>query len=247
MQNKPVSFVYPFMEKLAQGDELKRSIRSLCKHVKFDFEVVIVGDKPAWYQGKFIPTDKVRGVRFARAFDIANKLKTIAYSDEISEDFVYLYDDVYLVNDCTIDDFKKVIALEPLPEKGEVRVGSNVWRLLMRETHKSLGLDKAYNYETHIPRMLNKKKLDLILKAYELKTRPMLFSTLYYNEYFERPDVVLTEKNEYKAGIYNAIPYNKIEQECRNKKFLNHSENAYRDSMIRFLETRFNEKSQYEL
>ena len=85
------SVVIPYLHRLSQGDEIKRALRSWEKHAQFDFEPVIVGDKPTWYTGKHIPTIPVRGKKFARAFDIATKITLVASSDLVTEDFIYSY------------------------------------------------------------------------------------------------------------------------------------------------------------
>src|SRR5574338_1171546 len=153
--------VYPYLESLSQGQELKYSIRSLCKFLDFDFDVVIIGDKPSWYNGKHIQTNAVRGVNFARAFDIARKLEFVFESDLISDDFIWCYDDIYAVNRCGWGYFGKVIALEPRPIK-PVRMGSNKWNKMLESSFDALDIDKAWNYETHLPRMFNKTRLKWI-------------------------------------------------------------------------------------
>ena len=94
--------------------------------------------------------------------------------------------------------------------------------------------------------MLNKTKLRQLIRDHKPHKNPLLFSTIYYNEYFETPDIVLTERNEIKAGIYKATSYVGIVDQCRGKLWLNHGEKAWNDSMSRFLKNNYPEPCRYE-
>jgi len=243
------TFVYPYMAQLAQGQELKYSIRSLCKYVKFDFDVVIVGDKPSWYNGKHIQTGQVRNINFAKAYDIAKKIKAICESDLVSNDFIYMYDDVYCVNDCQLSDFQKVIAMDylaPNPKKTKFG-GSGKWMQLLTDTRKLLQMENVWSYETHLPRMFNKGHLELVMNSYNLLNKPLLISTLYFNELFEKPDVVLVNDNKYKAGVFQKMTTAQIEATCKGKLWMNNTENAWNSNLDRFLLSLLPNKCVYEI
>jgi len=242
------TFVYPYMAQLAQGQELKYSIRSLCKYVNFDFDVVIVGDKPNWYNGKHIQTGKVRGINFAKAFDINYKLKAMCESELISDDFIYLYDDVYCVNECSLEDFKKVIAMDYLAEKPKQtkQGGSSKWMQLLTDTRKLLQVKEAWSYETHLPRMFNKKHLAMVMDSYNIFNKPLLISTLYFNELFDKPDVVLVNENKYKAGIFQKMTTAQIAKACEGKLWMNNTENAWGSGLDNFLLSLLPNKCEYE-
>lgn len=244
------SIVYPFFQGKAQGDELKFSIRSLCKYAQFDFEPVIIGDLPTWYKGKHIPVKAIRNKRFTRAFDIANKLNIICQSEMISKDFVYMYDDQYFINNVMLEDISGAIAMSEIHKVHPVNAGSEVWRELMNRTVVALkdnGCDgRIYNYETHLPRVLNKQRLKLIIDAYQLKSTPLLFNTLYFNEYHDKPKVELEKENNIKAGVYKAMNRTQIESLCRNKLILNNGDAGWNHQLNVFLKNTFAEKCRYE-
>ena len=245
-----ISVVIPYMERLAQGQgnekELKYAIRSFEKYCDFDFNIVLVGDCPSWYKGDFIPTQAIRGMQFARCFDIANKLNHICNSPIITDDFIYSYDDIYLINKCTIDDFKKIVALGIANRHSVSKDGSENYKRLFAQTIKDLDKDELYIYETHLPRILNKEKLSLIYRAYNLRQRPILFSTIYFNEFFDYPDEILMEKNTIKLGIYQQLPKSEIERQVKDYKFLNHTEKSYGIGMQNFLKEKYKNKSRFE-
>ena len=240
-----ITVVIPYLHKLAKlsgGDELKFAVRSWSKYFKDDFNIVIIGDKPEWYTGDHIACLPIRGMTFARAFDIALKLELATLSPLITEDFIYTYDDVYLIDDCTVKDFEVIRALEIMPKGYNLPKASMTWQRLLEATVKKLP-EPSWNYETHLPRIFKKDWLARILKTYQLRRNAMLVSTLYYNEFYDKPDMVLMEKNDFKAGIYERANSATINKAIKGKKVLNHFEAAYNDSMKRFLNERFNEKS----
>lgn len=241
-----ISVVIPYLQETSQGDELRYALRSWSKFFKDDFNIVLVGDKPVWYVGDYIKTISIRGKSFTRALDITLKLNVIIASKGITDEFIYSYDDVYLLSDCTVKDFQQTIAIETMPANYKMPRASGKWKRLLEVTFKSLNLDVVYNYETHLPRMFKKEWLNMIIQAYRLDKNPMLVSTLYYNEFFDKPDLILSQNNEFKAGIYDRINYVRLQQMIRGKKVLNHSENAYNDAMKRLLRELYKEKSKFE-
>lgn len=243
------TIVYPYLQRLSQGEELKYSIRSVCKYAQFEFDILIVGDKPTWYTGKYLPTHPIRGKRFTRAFDIARKLEIICDSKLITDDFLYMYDDQYFINPVQLADLSGAIAISEIVKREEARVGSEVWKELLKRTVDALhesGCERIYNYETHLPRVLNKARLKLVLDAYQLHKNPLLFNTIYFNEYFHQPRIILEQKNEIKAGVYNALISDQIRNQCRGKLVLNHGEKAYNHQMKIFLKNSFPENCKFE-
>lgn len=238
-----VSIVYPYLHELSQGLELRQSFRSMHKHLKFPFEVILVGDAPEWYTGKHIKTEPVRGKTFARAFDIARKLDLICNSPIVSEDFIYCYDDQYALSDIDLSYFDNVVALEPYIGR-PVKNASGKWNRLLEQTFNVLGAPEreVWNFETHLPRKFNKGNLWQLHRDYDLHRNPLLFSTLYYNEYFDRPDVVLVEKNDIKAGVYSKLSYPQIEQLCNGKLWLNNGEAGWSPSLDRFIKNAYPQK-----
>jgi len=231
------SVVYPYIHSKDFGHELKCSIRSVQKYADFDFDIWVIGEKPAWYKGNHIPFPKNE----SRVFDIARKLKIILETSAISDDFVYMYDDVYFLQKTSLKRLKTVIAKEP---KG-VRIqgaASRGWKMLLESTYESLGsIEKLWNYETHLPRLLNKERLRVIYESYNLRVSSLLFNTLYFNEYFDKPDIVLSEKNDIKLGLYSPYNFERIKEMQKGKWYLNHDDNGYTQGCKKFI-TEINEK-----
>jgi len=227
-----ISLVYPYMAQLSseQDTELELSIRSMCKNLKFDFNVVIVGDKPKWYNGDHIYANPIRGIQFTRAFDIANKLSLIVNSDLITDDFIYCYDDIYALQPISLEYFDEVVA--QCDENSVKLNGSGKWNRMLQESFNRLNIEQKWNYETHLPRKFNKQKLAKIITSYNLHKNPLLFSTLYYNEYFDKPTLMA---NDVKCQIYSKTSINDIDQKATGKLWLNHGQNGWNGSLKRYL------------
>lgn len=244
------TIVYPYLHQLSQWDELKYSIRSVCKNFKEPFEIVIIGDKPTWYNGKHIQTTPIRGRKFTRAFDIARKLEIICKSEMITENFVYMYDDQYFINSTELKDFDGAVCMNEIVKRKVPKLGSETWLELMARTVEVLhqnGHEKIYNYETHLPRVLSKKKLRIMMDAYDLHRNPLLFNTIYFNEFYPVPRIILEQSNPIKAGVYKPMTSDGIRHLCRDKKILNNGERGFNHSLKIFLKNSFPEKCRFEL
>jgi hypothetical protein len=241
-----ISIVIPYLQQLSESkdDELRLALRSWCKYAMFDFNIILVGDKPNWYTGDHIATTPIRGRQYTRAYDIANKIRHIVGSEIITDHFIYSYDDIYAIAPVKREYFDLIVAESHMASA--TYLGSGKWNELLERTYKAVTLDQMYNYETHLPRMFNKKRLENIYNAYELEVNPLLFSTLYYNEYFKEPDIVMNKSNEIKAFLPGKCTREQIIDKCKGKIFLNNTNVAWNNSLSAYLKNLFPEKCRFE-
>ncbi len=87
--------VIPYQDDRRQGVELKFSIRSLFKHFKAIEDVILVGDRPLWYQGEHIP---LRDIPLRREYSMYVKAMAAAKQYNLSE-FLYTTDDHFITKD----------------------------------------------------------------------------------------------------------------------------------------------------
>jgi hypothetical protein len=110
-----------------------------------------VGKKPDWYTGKFINVDK-----FGDNYDkVREALRVVSKTDEISEEFVLMNDDFFIVKP-----IKNVpyFYTGTLSERIAARRSGGYSRLLMK-TEKDLRDRKfkdALDYELHVPMAMTK-------------------------------------------------------------------------------------------
>ena len=164
------------------GLELQLSIRSVQRNFDGDPQITVVGTKPSWYTGHFIPlapNQKCREAMSRRPFrDTQNKLNHCLHSPEIDEKFVWMMDDVYLMKQTRIEDLQ-VPRHDPW-----YRVNmKTVWHQLIRITFAELAKHGKSNlqYGTHLPHVFEKSKLSEMFAKYDYPRQLLLFEILYGN------------------------------------------------------------------
>lgn len=237
MKCTATTFVYPYVK---SGDdfELHCSILSILKNFDGEVNFVIIGDKPSFKDIDFMFIESER--KPMRALDIAHKLQTIINDLRIPENFVWIYDDVYFINPVKLEDLKQVYALQDLTGKDPESLkfdASKRWADMFKSTIAILIKENkpVINYETHLPRFLNKKKLQSTIRKYDLINSRVLFSTLYFAG-TKNPTFLKPKMDNIKLGLYIAFTdVNKLHKKIKDNKFLNYSEVAYTQAMKELL------------
>jgi hypothetical protein len=155
------------------NEELRYSIRSAVKNLKFD-KLWVVGGKPSWYSGPYIEVPQT-GRKYQNVQDSANK---IFYSPEISDPFILMNDDFYII--------------EPVDSPTNFNGGKLIDRAIMYDTlapfskyteklfdtHSFLlkcGIKEPLDFELHVPIVIHKSGFK---KAF---TSKFLWRSLYGN------------------------------------------------------------------
>ena len=101
-----------YFRKTGIFNELDYSIRSVRKNFKGVGDCYVVGDNPH-LDVKHIEVQRIETSKWGyfRHFDQIKKLKAILDSD-ISDDFVLMYDDIYLINKVKRSDLAKFIIIK---------------------------------------------------------------------------------------------------------------------------------------
>lgn len=141
-----------------ENEELRYSLRSIEENLP-GHNVVVIGHKPAWYSGDFIPVKDI-GNKF---FNISNCLITACNTPSISSNFVFMNDDFFLLKP-----LKRIPRLHGglLSDKIEayraLTGNTNQYTGLLSKTSNkllSMGITDAIDYDIHVPMQFNKKKL----------------------------------------------------------------------------------------
>lgn len=231
--NTITHFVYPYY---AGTDgpiwkELFFSVRSIQKYFKGKYKIFIVGDNPSLKNVTHIPCNRITGVTNVKAFDAVNKLLKICESELINDDFIYMYDDIIYLAPLKVINAKKVIAHNYVDNAGTYFLKSGVkpdeiWIKFFENTINLLKQEdlSTYNYETHLPRYLNKEKIKSIINKYKLEENALLINTLYFNNYHKKPDVLLKDTPYIKAGFYYPLQEEAMLKIIKGKKILNYND-----------------------
>lgn len=141
-----------------KNEELRYSIRSVIANVATVKNIWVVGDKPDWYAGNFIPTKPV-GNSFE---NVRNNLRHVIANSEISEDFVLMNDDFFIVQKINSVSLYYGGLLNKRYQEHQELAGPNFYATFLDKTDrvlKQMGIKEPLNYELHVPMPFNKIKL----------------------------------------------------------------------------------------
>lgn len=199
---------------LKHGDDnesLKYSLRSIEKYAPDFGKIIMIGGKPNWIQN-------VEYIRIPQMFQrkwLNAKLNfmTACYSPIVSNDFVLMNDD-FILNK-PIKNWQESLAKvkntidEQIAEYNQIDLYNNytkAFEKLLEPLKLALGKDILYNYELHIPMIVNKQKFQEMIKCPEIKDIMDYDLALYrsiYGNYSSAPfnqiidDVKLEEKTDF--------------------------------------------------
>lgn len=146
-----------------ENEELRYSIRSVIENLPHD-NIWVVGGKPKWYSGNHIAVSQD-----GRKYDNARKnMKAIAASSEISEDFILMNDDFFVVS--PVDQLRHYhggLLSERISFLRE-KYGVSQYSQMLAKTAKYLaqrGIHEPLDYALHIPFMMNKTNMSQIIDS----------------------------------------------------------------------------------
>ena len=170
-----VDFVY--ICKSGDNEELRYSIRSVVNSFP-EAKIWLVGGKPNWYSGNHIHVDQNHH-KYANAI---NNLHALCSSEEISNEFVLMNDDFFIIKKIdSIDQFYNGLLSDKIDRYVKI-TGSSMYikKLILTRTRLiDQGIQHPYDYELHIPMPMEKDKLNNIIKKYP----SCLWRSMYGNMY----------------------------------------------------------------
>jgi hypothetical protein len=145
---------YVYICRNGDNDELRYSLRSIEENMP-EGRVWVVGHRPIWYIGDFIPVDDIGG-----KFDnIVNCIKTVSENNDISDNFILMNDDFFALN--PIDKLKNYhggLLENKIARYKELRMAPKYIRLLelTLKQLKENGISNPIDYDIHVPIIMNK-------------------------------------------------------------------------------------------
>lgn len=281
-----LNIVIPLAGKSAWADnnELLYFLRSLDKNLHVPFRVKLYARQlPRWISKevdyeivpKFYPdsarkyheVNKYKKKHYEMYFDVLNKIYLISQDTSLGENVLYGYDDVLLLK--PVDDQKILggrVAMMHYKE-GKKIFDANVTKW-GRTATRAFGILRTLNrplwdYETHLPRMLNRRQLKIMFSAFppDQEVIPYAPSTLYYNLFYNKPDEKIYKENKIKAGFYGTrskelvdfadypcTDIDDIKKYAKGKLWLNYNNNgiARYTALKEWIQKTFPKKSRFE-
>jgi hypothetical protein len=252
-RGRRISVVYPYVHEadgpatFAQWEELRYSMRSL-KNLNANFEVFVVGDDPGWFSDKvnYIPLPRICD---NPPLDIINKLNKAIEHPDITDDFIWMNDDIYIINRVELWEVYMLKAMNNLA-KLDLKP-KNLWYRNLIKTYEKLRQLKCstWNYSTHLPFVYNKQKMQELIEVFDLENESYLITTLYHNYFYPKslPLVLNVKLDDMKVAAYRKdFDYDLMKRFFVYKKFFNHSVHGFSDKVKRILSETFPEPSVYE-
>jgi hypothetical protein len=229
-----MDFVY--ICKDGNNEELRYSIRSVVKSFP-DSNIWVVGGKPTWYDGNYINVKQV----LTKYRNAIQNLNAICNSNEISEEFILMNDDFYIVKNInTIETYHGGLLLDKINLYQKINSNSNYTRKLAAtyKKIKSLNIESPLDYELHVPMIMEKKKLKQILQNND----QFLWRSIYGNVFGvggeQMEDVKVYTKGPLVLKSYNLKKDEHI--------YLSSADTSFDMILSNILKKQFTEKTKYE-
>jgi hypothetical protein len=218
-----------------ENEELRYSIRSAVKNLPHD-KIWVVGGKPDWYTGNHISVNQTKD-KYQNAKE---NLKVITKSEEISESFILMNDDFYIINKVNTIPYMHAKTLDDKIKSRDDQFSGNSYMNILRKTLHILSKKSTtppLDYELHVPMVMEKKKLSLILR----------FGGLWRSVYGNTFNVGGIEMTDVKVYEESSVFYpSSYDMNDLKYDYLSSNDGSFEDVKKIILDKRFSSKSIYE-
>ena len=179
--------VIPYCAEGAQGRELEYAVAGWRRHFKEDFFLVLVGDYAPVDVDVFIPCKRIEHKddgNYIPHLDHVHKFLRVMELFPEQKGFIYTCDDMYAVNDFTLEDVKRLKYLDD--DMGGNMLSPNAWDRDVAKT-RNLCVQEGLpvrNFVCHLPVYYEKQKLMAIYKAFDCEHNSCVVEDVYFNAYF---------------------------------------------------------------
>jgi hypothetical protein len=229
-----MDFVYICKEGI--NEELKYSIRSVIESFP-DSNIWVVGGKPDWYVGNYINVEQ----KESKYKNAVENLKTISTSDQISESFVLMNDDFYIIKKIDkIENFHGGYLLNKINLYQKLNGNSQYTRKLSGtyKKLKALGFENPLDYELHVPMIMEKEKLKITLELID----QFLWRSIYGNKF----EVGGTEMQDVKVYTSGPLVLKSYNLNIDSHTYLSSADSSFNNIFNKILKDKFNKKTKFE-
>lgn len=160
--------------------ELLYSIQSVKKYLKGHRNIYIIGEHPGFEFG-FIHIPHID--RFDKDTNICDKVAVACRHPDVSDDFVFMNDDVYFNKPMRCEDIP-VTYIGELRERATNKVQNKFYKIVLMNTYNAL-IKKwlpTKDFDGHMPQVFNKKKFLDAASGYHWRIKHgFAVKSIYYN------------------------------------------------------------------
>lgn len=229
-----MDFVYICRD--GDNEELRYSIRSVVNSFP-NSRIWVVGGMPEWYCGDHIPVKQDKNT-YTNAI---SNLIAITESVDISDKFVLMNDDFFIINKIDrIEYFHNGMLLDKINRYKNLVGESGYITKLVKTFNRlqKLGIGNPIDYEVHVPFVMEKNKLRLILS----KDNRFLHRSMYGNRF----SVEGTQIEDVKVYARGGLVKKSFDYLNNNSNFLSTTDDSF-DLIEPILKKRFSSKTKYEI
>ena len=210
------------------NQEIKQSIKLLKRNVKYD-RLFIIGEDPNLDEGYiFIPFKD----RLTRTKNVFRKICEVCENSDISENFLYMMDDVFIIKPIDIENY-------PLYHSNAIidyhSTGSYL-KEVMNTKRFLIDRNKPFlHFGVHCPIVYNKEKireLDPIYWDYVNTSNLELNPRILYGNWFEHPNKKYTED----CKLIRDYPMPELKNKLKDKEWFSIGSRSYDGNIKKYLE-----------
>jgi len=218
------------------NEELKYSIRSVVESFP-EASIWLVGGKPDWYTGNYIKVEQ----KDSKYKNAVKNLEIICSSQEISESFILMNDDFYIVKKIDkIENFHGGFLLDKINLYQKLNGNSQYTRKLSRTYNKlkALEFENPLDYELHIPMIMEKEKLKTIIELLD----QFLWRSIYGNKF----NVGGTQMEDVKVYTTGPLVLKSYNLNINSHIYLSSADSSFNNVFNKILKDKFDKKTKFE-
>ena len=159
-----MTLLYPYKAK-GSDEELRYSLRSVAANLPHD-NILIVGDKPDWLQGvHHIKTPHMAN----KHTDLRAKLEAAILSSELSDDFIYMNDDFFVMHEVAqVPQYHRGTISEVIKETRERGAPADYINAMVaaQQALVEWGVRDPLSFELHVPMEFNRFRMLSIFEEF---------------------------------------------------------------------------------
>lgn len=184
-----LSIVWVYKAKYAADNEIEVSVALAKAHLSNAQDFYVCGD-PVPDTLSIPSQEKHRGV-FRKWYDSITKLQAIIDDPRVTDDFLWLYDDTFILQPLTPQE------IGPPRYDGEMPAykALSTWQGVANQTRKLFS--PCLNFSSHYPMVYNKHLLQNTIDTYQPLHKPYLIESLYGNHHLHLNPLPIPDWFEY--------------------------------------------------
>ena len=213
---------------LYENQEIKQSIRLLQKHVKYDRLFIIGEEIKLQTNYLFIPFKD----QLTRTNNVFRKIVEVCENYDISDDFLYMMDDVFILKDIDIDNY-------PMYHSGDLKdlpqVGAYFQELMNTKMFLVKHNKPILNFGVHCPIVYNKKKImeidSFFWKEVNSGEKKALNPRILYGNYTDGNKVFTKD-----CKLIRDYPMEELKSLLKDKEWFSIGSRSYEGNIKKYLE-----------